>query len=148
MTWTILRPVAFYDNLTPDFLGKSFAQMIKQMEGTKLNMIGTKDIGKVAAQAFQEPEKYSNKAFTLAADTLEFDTMNKIFKEEVGSDLPLAPGFLASFFKWAVSDLGKIFKWFKEGNYAFDIAQMKAELPGMQDFRMWLRTTSKFGTKT
>jgi uncharacterized protein YbjT (DUF2867 family) len=147
MTWTILRPAAFYDNLTPDFMGKSFAQMIRQMDGGKLNMIGTKDIGKEAAEAFQNPEKYMNKSFTLAADTLDFDTMKRIFKEEVGCDFPLAPGFLASFFKWAVSDLGKMFEWFKAGGYAFDISQIKAEHPGMQDFRTWLRTTSKFETK-
>lgn len=127
-------------------LGKSFAQMVRQMEGTKLNMIGTKDIGKVAAQDFQNPEKYKNTAVTLAANTMTFDTTNNIFKEEVGSDLPLAPGFLASFFKWAVSDLGKMFEWFKKVNSAYDIEQIKAEYPDMQDFRTWLRTSSKFTT--
>jgi uncharacterized protein YbjT (DUF2867 family) len=44
MAWTILRPVAFLDNLTPDFLGKSFSRIMKQMDPTKINMIGTKTL--------------------------------------------------------------------------------------------------------
>jgi uncharacterized protein YbjT (DUF2867 family) len=61
MAWTILRPVAFFDNLTPDFQGKSFSQIMKQMEPTRINMIGTKDIGRVAAQAFPDPKITSSK---------------------------------------------------------------------------------------
>lgn len=147
MTWTILRPVAFFDNLTPDFQGKSFSRIMKQMEPTRINMIGTKDIGRVAAQAFLDPENNQFKAYTLAGDTMDYTTMNKIFKEEVGRDMPLAPGIATILFKFIIPDMGKMFQWFEEGNYSYDIGFVKEEHPDLQDFRTWLRTGSKFETK-
>lgn len=37
MEWTILRPTAFYENLTPDFFGKVFATSFKMaLKGKKL----------------------------------------------------------------------------------------------------------------
>jgi len=146
MGWTILRPVAFFDNLTPDFQGKSFSRIMKQMEPTRLNMIGTKDIGRVAAQAFLDPENNRSKAYTLAGDTLDYETMNKIFKEEVGRDMPLAPGIATVLFKFIIPDMGKMFQWFEEGNYSYDIGFVKKEHPDLEDFRTWLRTSSKFKT--
>lgn len=51
MTWTILRPTAFYDNLTPDIAGKLFATCFKMsMHGAPLQMVGVSDIGSVAAE--------------------------------------------------------------------------------------------------
>jgi uncharacterized protein YbjT (DUF2867 family) len=147
MAWTILRPVAFFDNLTPDFQGKSFSRIMKQMEPTRINMIGTKDIGRVAAQAFLDPENNQYKAYTLAGETMDYATMNKIFKEEVKRDMPLAPGIATTFFKFIIPDMGKMFQWFKEGNYSYDIGFVKEEHPDLQDFRTWLRTSSKFETK-
>jgi len=76
MTWTILRPVAFFDNLTPDFQGKSLSRIKKQME--PVNIIGTRDIGRVAAQAFLDPENNQFKTHTLAGDSMDYATMNKI----------------------------------------------------------------------
>jgi len=147
MAWTILRPVAFFDNLTPNFQGTSFSRIMKQMEPTRINMVSTKDIGRVAAQAFLDPENNKFKAYTLAGETMDYAMMNKIFKEEVGRDMPMAPGTATTFFKFIVPDMGKMFQWFEEGNYSYDIGFAKEEHPDLQDFRTWLRTSSKFETK-
>jgi uncharacterized protein YbjT (DUF2867 family) len=149
MSWTILRPVAFYDNLTPNFFGRCFGQFVLQMGGKKLQLVGTKDIGKVAAQIFLDPEKYKGKGITLAGDELNFQELNQIFKEEMGYDIPLSYGFIASLLKWLISDLGFMFKWFEDVGYGGDIQQLKAEFPFMQDFRTWLRSgNSKFEKKS
>lgn len=146
MTWTILRPVAFFDNLTPDLIGKAFARMVQQMEGVKLAMVGTKNIGRVAATVFLEDDKYRGKAFPIVGDQMDFEEMQKIFRKTVGKDLQLAPGFLASFFKWAVSDLGIMFAWFKKGGYAWDTQEARKAFPDLEDFATWLRDSSKFET--
>ena len=45
MKWTILRPVAFFDNVGPDLFGKVFAAMWSTMGDLKLQLIATKDCG-------------------------------------------------------------------------------------------------------
>jgi hypothetical protein len=52
MSWTILRPVAFWDNLMPNFVGKVFTASWLMRLGTqdkKLQLIATSDIGIFAA---------------------------------------------------------------------------------------------------
>ncbi|KIM96682.1 hypothetical protein OIDMADRAFT_58255 [Oidiodendron maius Zn] len=82
------------------------------------------------------------KAFPLAGDSLNFQEMNKIFHEEVGHNLPMAPGFLVSLFFYFSNDFGKMVRWFKEGGYHLDLDHNE-EFPGPIDFRTWLRIASK-----
>ncbi|KAE9363361.1 NAD(P)-binding protein [Stipitochalara longipes BDJ] len=146
MGWTILRPTGFMDNLTPDFGGKSFARMVQQMGTTRLKMVCTTDIGKAAAYALDNPEKCNGKAVELSSESLTFQEMNKIFREEVGYDLPLAPGMLVRTFFFFNSDLGKMAKWFREGGWNSAVEPNNV-FPNLMDFRTWLRTTSKWETK-
>ncbi|KAL8644321.1 MAG: hypothetical protein Q9210_007311 [Variospora velana] len=91
VTWTFLRPVAFYENLTPDFFGKAWIAMWR-LNGLdrKLQMISTTDIGKVAAEAFHnaESDEYRNKAISLAGDEISPNEAASIFKEETGKEIP------------------------------------------------------------
>jgi len=147
MRYTILRPVAFMDNLTPDFIGRSFATMVKQLGNTRLAMVCTADIGRVAARALQNPEKYSGKAITLAGDSLDFAGLSRVFEEETGQPLQTTFEFFVNGLQWAIHDLGMMFKWFRAGGYGYDIdAATKDELE-LQDFRSWLKTYSKFEMK-
>jgi len=53
--WTILRPVAFMDNLTPNFMGKVFASMWASIGEKPLQLVSVKDIGHFGAVALLEP---------------------------------------------------------------------------------------------
>jgi uncharacterized protein YbjT (DUF2867 family) len=143
MQWTILRPVAFYENLTPDFLGKSFATMWKQMGDVKLGLVGTTDIGIVAAKAFSHPEDYANKVVNLVGDQLTFAEGEKIFRDALGFEMPATSGFVTTGLKWAIHDLGAMFKWFGRGGYAWDMSSVRRE-EKLMDFKTWLQTEGKF----
>jgi len=143
-TWTILRPVAFMDNLTPDFKGKAFATMWSQMGDKPLQLISCKDIGNFGAEALLHPEAYRDQAVGLAGDELNFQQARKIFKEEMGYELPTTLGFIAHAIKWAVHDMGLMFKWFKTDGYGVDIRMLRLRNPKIQDFRTWLKESSAF----
>ncbi|OCK82065.1 NmrA-like family protein [Lepidopterella palustris CBS 459.81] len=148
MQWTILRPTAFLDNLTPDMMGKIFATTWKASLGDKpLQCIATSDIGWFSAQAFMKPELYNRKSISLAGCDLTFAQANEIFKEKVGKDLPTTFGFVSSALLWAVKEVGVMFKWFKEEGYGADIADLKKMHPGLLDLGEWLEKESKFETK-
>ncbi|KAJ9664140.1 hypothetical protein H2198_000358 [Neophaeococcomyces mojaviensis] len=146
MTWTILRPVAFMDNLQPNFFGRVFAAMWAQMEPKKLQLVAVRDIGTFAAQAFAHSEKedYKNQAIGLAGDELSQKEAAEIFWQVKGRPMVQSYWFIASFIKWAIADLGIMFKWFEDEGYGVDIEKCKRLNPDMMDFKTYLAMESKF----
>ena len=148
MSWTILRPTAFFDNFTPDFFGKVFATCWKVAVKEKpLQLISVRDIGYFGAQAFLNPDEYKGTCVSLAGDDLTFDEMAKKFKEKTGNDVPLTFEFLARIMLWFVQDFGLMFKWFSESGYAADIQKLRRVDPDLKDFRGWLERESGFDVK-
>lgn len=144
MSWTILRPVGFMGNLTPTFPGKGFAVCWQQMGGKKMQLIAIEDIGFFGAAAFKDPQKYNGEAITLVGDRLSFEEAAKIFKEEMGYDLPLTWGLVGRGIKFMLKDLGLMMKWIEETGYGTDTSELRKIHPGLQDFRTWLKETSTF----
>lgn len=102
-TWTFLRPVAFYENLSPDFIGKVFTS-IWRLNGmdNRLQFVSTKDIGKIAAEAFinaSSPD-YKNKAINIAGDSITPSEMATTFKEVTGQEIPFTYSWVAVVVRW------------------------------------------------
>ncbi|RDL36181.1 Uncharacterized protein BP5553_06793 [Venustampulla echinocandica] len=144
MQYTILRPVAFMDNLTPDFMGKGFASMWAGLGDKPLQLIATHDIGLFAARAFENPAAYKNKAVSLAGDELTLAQGKKVFKDTLGYDMPETFGFVGSGIKFMVKEMSTMFRWFKDEGYGADIPALKKEEPRLQNFSTWLTETSRF----
>ena len=151
MQYTIVRPVAFMDGLTPNFMGKVFATFLKiGLKPSKpLAFVATSDIGIFVGQAFLQPEspEYKNKAIGLAGDELTFGQLSQVFKERFGYEIPTTFEFLARFIKWMVSEMNIMFKWFDEEGYDVDISKLRRMNPGLKDFGTWLETESGFPKK-
>jgi len=144
MQYTILRPVAFMDNLTPDFMGKGFASMWAGVGDKPLQLISCRDIGLFAARAFMDPEAYNGRAISLAGDELSLKQAKGVFKEAVGYEMPETFGLVGSGIKFMVKEMGHMFKWFKDVGYGADIPSLRKEEPQLQDFRKWLNESSGF----
>ncbi|MCJ1431287.1 hypothetical protein MMC27_000638 [Xylographa pallens] len=145
MTYTILRPVTFFDNLTPDIHGKGFARMWQQVGPKKLQMVATKDIGWFGADAFLRPEENRNRAWTLAGDELTQEEADVIFKEVMGTSMGIAPCVVGKGLKFAMKDtLGAMFQWFKDVGYGADVGECRRVHPEMQDYRAWLLESSPY----
>lgn len=144
MDWTILRPVCFMDNLTPDFMGKGFASMWAGVGEKPLQLISVKDIGYFGAAALLEPEKYKGQTIGLAGDELNLEEARRIFKETTGKVLPETYLFFGKALKWAITEMGTMFDWFRTVGYKVDIQQLRKEYPDLQDFRKWLKQSSDF----
>lgn len=147
MPYTILRPVAFMDNLTPDFMGKGFTAMVNGLGAKPLQLISTRDIGLFAARAFNNPAAYKNRSIALAGDELNVDQIRKTFKDTMGSDVPETYMFVGSFIKFMSKEMGTMFAWFKEEGYGADIPALRKEEPRLQTFSQWLKESSAFAKK-
>jgi uncharacterized protein YbjT (DUF2867 family) len=145
MAWTIIRPVAFYENLTPDFLGKAFSTMWKQVGDKKVQYVSSTDVGKVAALAFENPDTYHGQAISLAGDALTHTEGAAIFKRQTGKDMPETFGFVGSAIKVVLREqLGDMFVWFHEKGFGADLPALRKEYPFLMDFGTWLEKESKF----
>ncbi|KAL8782442.1 MAG: hypothetical protein Q9213_005372 [Squamulea squamosa] len=144
MKWTILRPVAFMDNLQPGLLGKLFATAWKVALNNKpLQLVATEDVGWFAAQAFLNPSEYENQALGLAGDELTLEQADKIFKEKVGYGMPLTFGLLAKAGLWASKDLGSMFEFFRKEGFGADIEGCRKKNGGMMGLSEWVEKTRR-----
>jgi nucleoside-diphosphate-sugar epimerase len=142
--YTILRTTTFYDNLMPNFIGRTFASMWRAHDSKPLVLISTRDIGIFVAQAFSSPPSYNNISLSIGSQTLTYDQGAKIFKGVVGSEMSTAPTFVVSLLKWLFSDLRKMHNWLTENGSVVDWEDMRRRHPGMMDFDTWLREESRF----
>lgn len=146
MGYTILRPVAFMDNFTADFVGKVLPTAWESTipKDKPLQLVATKDIGTFAAKAFEEPEKYNKREIALAGDSLTHGEMAKVFKEKTGKDVPQTYWFVAWAIMWLSKELGTMVRWFGREGYGADVQACKKENPGMMDFGEWLEKESAY----
>lgn len=145
MAWTILRPTAFYENLTPDFIGEVFATCFKMsLKGAPLQMVAVSDIGSVAAEVFLNPAAYEGRALSLAGDELNYEQFARIFQEQIGEPLPTTFRFFGAGLMAMMKDMGYMFKWFHDEGYKADVKEIQKIHPGLKDFKTWLETESQF----
>lgn len=145
MNWTILRPVAFMENLTPDFMGKVFATSWRAMLKQKpLQIVATSDIGFFAAEAFASADAFQGKAISLAGDELTFQQMAEIFKSKMGRNVPTTFELPCRLLMAMVAELGTMFRWFADEGYGADIEALRKMNPQLKDFGSWLETESQF----
>ena len=145
MQWTILRPTAFYDNFTPDMMGKMFGAMYKGMKaGKRLQLISCRDIGIFAARAFNDPDEYNGQSISLAGDDVNFDEADAVFKKVLGYGMPVTYTFLGTALRWGMKELGSMYTWFEDVGYGADIQTLRKTEPKLQDLGSWLEEDSKF----
>ena len=148
MSWTILRPVFFLDNLEWGFIGKIVVTAWRDhVPRTKpLQVISTSDIGQFGAAALlssstpQENKAYHNQAISLAGDELTFEDANKIFLEKTGQPIPTTFGFLATMVLWLMKDLGLMYRWFATEGFGSNIKKLRSMEAGkeLKGFGEWV----------
>lgn len=145
-TWTFLRPVAFFENISNNFVGRAFTA-IWRLNGpnNKLQFISTKDIGKIAAEAFlgAETKQFRNQSISLAGDEITLEEARQIFTEVTGQELLETYGFVARILKFILHEpLGTMFDWFKSDGFGVELGDLRKSYPYLKDFRQWLETES------
>ncbi|KAI8931212.1 hypothetical protein NX059_011561 [Plenodomus lindquistii] len=143
MGWTILRPVAFMDNLEPGFPTKVFLAALRDtLKGKSLQWVSVEDIGLFGARAFRENETWNARAEGLAGSELTIDEMSGCFERAIGSPVPATYGFFGSTLMYMVTEVKIMITWFADEGYGVDIAKLKNEEPRLSDFETWLREKS------
>jgi hypothetical protein len=146
MTYTILRPTAFMDNLNPHFGGRIFAATWHTLGDKSLQLVAVTDIGRFAALAFAnyDTSDYKNTAISLAGCDLTQAQAEEVFWKVLGRPMPRTYDFVSHALLYMVAEVGTMFKWFQEVGYGADLAQCRRLNEKMLDFEGYLREESGF----
>ncbi|KAL6789790.1 hypothetical protein J3E68DRAFT_429876 [Trichoderma sp. SZMC 28012] len=140
MKWTILRPVAFMDNLMPGFGTKFIATGWRMLLGEKpIQLIATKDIGFFAAEALMRPDEFAGRSMSLASDELTYKQIDDIFKANLGHGLPLTFPWVVRLIMWLSKEVGNMMRWFAAEGYGANITAVRAEHPKILSLGDWLK---------
>ncbi|KAJ7076675.1 NAD(P)-binding protein [Mycena belliarum] len=147
---TFLRPVTFMDQLLP---GPSTVERVTTImflcqlaPNTRLQLVASSDIGRVAALVFAAPEKWTGRVVDLAGDELTPREMEAGWRTVMEREL--RPNLMGgSALSWAIKnatkDLRLMFKFFNDVGYNADIAATREVFPGMKDWQTFLRSEVK-----
>lgn len=147
MGWTVLRPVAFMDNLAPGMPTKVFLAAVKNHLGDRdkaMQWVATADIGVFAAKAFAKPAEWNHRAVGIAGDELTVEQLSAAFARATGSPAPMAYWFLGSALTYMVNEVSLMIGWFATNGYKADIAARRRDHPGLMTVEEWLAKKSPF----
>ncbi|SMR56686.1 unnamed protein product [Zymoseptoria tritici ST99CH_1E4] len=151
VTYTILRPVAFYENLSPDFLGRAFVGMwTLSKPQSKIKFISTADVGRVGALAFlhSKEQGYKNAGISLAGEEIDIEEAGRIFKEVTGKEMVATYGVVARGLKWMLKEqVGTMFDWIRDVGFGVEVQTVRERFPFVMGFRQWLLEESAWKTE-
>lgn len=141
MTYTILRPCFFLDNLEGGFVGKVIATAWKDHipSDKKMQVIAASDIGWFGASAFlhSSTPDYRNAAISLAGDDLTYGEANQIYQKETGQPIPTSYGFIATSLVSMVKGVRLMFKFMRTQEVGADIARLRTMNPELKTMQSW-----------
>ncbi|TLD33714.1 hypothetical protein PspLS_00017 [Pyricularia sp. CBS 133598] len=152
-SYTIVRPVAFMDNMNPGIACSvmTAAWAAALSPGRKLQLVSVRDVGRVAARALladcddngDQGGRYKNAAIGVAGDELSLDEVKEVFGRVTGKGLPQAWWPVGGVLLWALGELGSMFGFFERQGYGVELEKMRSDEAGrMLGFEAWLREES------
>jgi uncharacterized protein YbjT (DUF2867 family) len=140
LLYTILRPVFFMENWHRGFGAWIRNGQLQQplSPTTKLQMIAVDDIGAFAVLAFEHPDEWKNRTFSLAGDELSMQQIADAFSRVNAQDVKYVQVSWDQFGKTMGQELTVMYHWFEEKGFHFNIEEVRREYPPAHSFDQWL----------
>ncbi|RAL14490.1 NmrA-like family protein [Aspergillus homomorphus CBS 101889] len=141
MTWTVLRPTFFFENLAPTagFAGRVTATAWDAyLQGKPLQCVSVADVGHFAAAALVRAGQFRNQCLSLAGDDLTYEHLQRTARAKIGRPLPTTYRVLCYLILWVMGDPRTMFTWFYDQGYGADIPRLRKLHPGLKNLEAWL----------
>ena len=140
LRYTIVRPVFFMENWHRGFGASIRSGQLQQplSPSATMQMIAVDDIGAFVALAFEHPDKWKNRTFTLAGDELSMQQIADAFTHATARDVTYVQVSWDQFEKNMGRELTVMYHWFEEKGFHFNIQQVRREYPLTHTFDRWL----------
>jgi uncharacterized protein YbjT (DUF2867 family) len=141
LSYTILRPAFFmqnwYNYMREPILNGTLPLPLSQQ--TRLQQISIKDIGAIAAKAFQNPAKWSGRTLELAGEELTMQRVVETLSRVLGRNVKYVQVAWDQFRQSAGEEMTKMYQWFNDVGYHVDIASLRKEFPNLATLEQVLR---------
>jgi uncharacterized protein YbjT (DUF2867 family) len=143
LQYTILRPVFFMENWHKGFGATIRNGQLQQplSPTTNLQMVAVDDIGGFAALAFEYPDEWKNRTFSLAGEELSMKQIADAFSRVTAQAVTYVQISWDQFEKNMGRELTVMNHWFEKKSFHFNIEQMRREYPQTHSFNRWLETS-------
>lgn len=124
--WTVIRPVDFMQNLEwqrEEISNGTLAMPLA--EGVSLQMLDARDIGKVAAATFANPEQYAGEVIELAGDERTLEGIAASLSEVLGHEVEAVHVPIEAVRGEMPDELVAMYEWFNETGYDIDISALR-----------------------
>jgi uncharacterized protein YbjT (DUF2867 family) len=121
----ILRPVFFMENLVSPWFLQGDKLVTALRPATKLQMIASDDIGRFAAQALAEPERWSGTELDLAGDAATMPEAAEAVSRVLGRKIAYEPIPIAAV-RQNSEDFALMLEWFERVGYSADVAALES----------------------
>ena len=144
LTYTILRPVSFCENLLNPRVKNSILKgklIMPLNKETVQQHISLHDIGVIGSQVLTNPQQFANKIMTIATDQMTMEELSDLFGEVLHQKMKYQklPGLITRLSMG--KDLSKMFKWMDQNEITLeqDIDGLKSTFPGLIDMKTWIK---------
>lgn len=146
---TVLRPTFFMDNFAahwPVVEDSTVVVRLAVTPTTRMQLIAVRDIGAIAADAFEHPAEYLGRSLELAGDELTGPEIAGVFGRVAGlparfEETPLAEVAANQYIPYR-HEIALMFEWFQISGYQADIAALRRRHQGLLTFGDWLGQAS------
>jgi uncharacterized protein YbjT (DUF2867 family) len=122
----ILRPVFFMENLVSPWFLQGDKLVTAMRPTTKLQMIASDDIGRFAAKAFLEADRWKGTETDLAGDSATMIEAAEAVSEAVGRKITFEAIPIEAVRKNS-EDFAKMLEWFERVGYSADVAALERD---------------------
>ncbi|WP_019819087.1 NmrA/HSCARG family protein [Saccharomonospora saliphila] len=138
---TILRPVFFMENfpyMLPEPENGERVAPLALDPGTRLQMIALRDIGRIAAEAFDNPGEFIGTEIEIAGDELAVTEIAELFSRVDGVPTRFVRQSLDEL-RAEAEEAANMFEWFDTKGYRADIPALRRRHPDLLTLESWLR---------
>lgn len=144
ITWSIIRPVAYFENLDDaknyNPLKKGSVKMLTKAD-CKVKYVACEDIGKGSAEMLMDPKKYAGKTIEAVTSVHNGVDLAKALTKVSGVECTYYVGF-PRFMLWLLmTDLYHMVEWYETDDYPNDasdeIDEFKKLVPDAMDAEAW-----------
>jgi uncharacterized protein YbjT (DUF2867 family) len=140
--YTVLRPVAFMENF--DGLQARFSKkgIVDSRDPDRiLHFIAIRDVGFLAAEAFDHPDEWLYRAVNIASDRMTVAEYVDTFSEVMGRPIRYTQLPLDEYLATLPKPLRPLFNWYDEVGYEADVDDLRARYPNLTTLNAYLRAT-------
>ena len=132
---TILRPVSFMENWNysrEPIEGGTLASPLSP--DTHLQQIAVEDIGRIAAEAFDHPERFLGRELDIAGDDRTMRQIAAEFERAMGKPVRYERVPWDAFRAQSGEEITAMYRWFEAGGYTADVPALRKEFPFLTSF--------------